>query len=144
VHLTREYRHRTFCGFIGTFKSAARDSVQNLVHILLFILKGLIGIGTAKSTWIYSLFGILLLNRGCRSGPACIRIIFESWILIWIRIVVKSYIRIRIKKVRTSEFYWLQIDPWRFCRPAVVDLHHFDKEQDPDPLQSEKMDLDPH
>jgi hypothetical protein len=26
-----------------------------------------------------------------------------------------------------------KMEPWRFCRPVVVDSHHFDKELDPDP-----------
>jgi hypothetical protein len=30
---------------------------------------------------------------------------------------------------------------WRVCRPVVADLHHFDKEQDPDP---QKLDPDLH
>ncbi len=27
----------------------------------------------------------------------------------------------------------LRMEPWRICRPAVADSHHFDEEQDPDP-----------
>jgi hypothetical protein len=35
------------------------------------------------------------------------------------------------------------MEPWRVCKPLVVDLHDFDEEQDPNPHQSEKPDLDP-
>jgi hypothetical protein len=31
-----------------------------------------------------------------------------------------------------------------FRRPMVADSYHFDKEQDPDPNQTEKRDSDPH
>jgi hypothetical protein len=38
------------------------------------------------------------------------------------------------------------MEQWRFCRPAVVDLHHFDEEQDqdPNPHYTQKSDPDPH
>jgi hypothetical protein len=34
----------------------------------------------------------------------------------------------------------LEMKPWRFCRPVVLDSHNFD----PDPHLSEKLDPDPH
>jgi hypothetical protein len=36
------------------------------------------------------------------------------------------------------------MEPWRLCRPVVADSHHFDEEQDPNPLKREKSDPDPH
>ncbi len=33
-----------------------------------------------------------------------------------------------------------KMEPWRFCRPVVVDSHHFDEDQDPDPHEIEKLD----
>ncbi len=30
------------------------------------------------------------------------------------------------------------------CRPEVLDSHHFDKDQDPDPHRSGMLDPDPH
>ena len=39
-----------------------------------------------------------------------------------------------------------KLEPWRVCRPEVVDWHHFDVEQHPfpDPHKNEKSDPDPH
>jgi hypothetical protein len=37
----------------------------------------------------------------------------------------------------------LKMEPWRACKPVVADSHDFDEEQDPNPHQSEKPDLDP-
>jgi hypothetical protein len=40
------------------------------------------------------------------------------------------------------------MEPWRFCKPVVADLHHFhhDAEQEPDPNQRQSVKLvpDPH
>jgi hypothetical protein len=36
------------------------------------------------------------------------------------------------------------MEPLRICRLLVVDWHHFDGEQDPDPHESVKSDPDPH
>jgi hypothetical protein len=68
-----------------------------------------------------------------------------------IRSIEESWIRIRIK-VKIQELWRLKREPWRaadagkggvkaqnvalegiYCRPAVEDELHFDKEQDPDP-----------
>jgi hypothetical protein len=43
----------------------------------------------------------------------------------------------------TLEAWMLKMEPWKFCRPVVSDLNHFDEEQDPDPHWSEKLDPDP-
>ncbi len=61
-------------------------------------------------------------------------------LLIWIRIIFGIWIRIRIK-VKIEKLQRLKIEPWmlamkvwRVFRPVVADSHHFDEEQDPDPL----------
>jgi hypothetical protein len=33
----------------------------------------------------------------------------------------------------TVEAWRLKIEPWGLLRPVVLDSHHFDEEQDPDP-----------
>ncbi len=39
----------------------------------------------------------------------------------------------------------LKVEPLMvFFKPLVADSRHFDKEQDPDPHQTEKSDPDPH
>jgi hypothetical protein len=40
----------------------------------------------------------------------------------------------------TLETWRLEMEPLRFCIPVVVDMHHFDEEQDPDPHKSGKLD----
>jgi hypothetical protein len=64
-----------------------------------------------------------------------IRIIFESWNRIWIRIRVKRGIRIRITN-KIKKLFKLKLEPWTLMMEAqivAVDLHHFDDEQDPYP-----------
>jgi hypothetical protein len=36
-----------------------------------------------------------------------------------------------------------QMESWRALRPAVIDSHHFNEEQDSDPHKSEKLDPEP-
>jgi hypothetical protein len=43
----------------------------------------------------------------------------------------------------TMAVWRLKLEPGRAYRPAVIDSHHFDYEQDPDPDLSEKLDPDP-
>jgi hypothetical protein len=42
------------------------------------------------------------------------------------------------------EAWRLKMEPVRVCRSVIVDSHHIDEEEDPDPHQSEKSDPDPH
>jgi hypothetical protein len=56
---------------------------------------------------------------------------------------VESWIRIRIE-VKIEELWRLKKETWRVCGPLVSVVHHLDKKQDPDPLQSEKSEPDPY
>jgi hypothetical protein len=52
-----------------------------------------------------------------------------------IRIILGSWIRIRIRVIRgiwtlTLESYWLKMKPWRVYRLLFADSNHFDEEQD--------------
>ncbi len=82
----------------------------------------------------------ILVNDSCRIRHR-IRIILGTWIRIRIR--EKSWVRIRIcqnsgaldaqhgvVEARGRSHGTLKIEPWRVCRPAVTDSHHFDEEQD--------------
>jgi hypothetical protein len=64
-------------------------------------------------------------NQGCGKGSSGSA---------WIRIILGSWIRIRIRiKSKFMDFKGLKMEPWRVCRPAIAASHHFDVEQDPDP-----------
>ncbi len=78
--------------------------------------------------YLFPIFGIGSLQcreSGCAYGSAWICTIFGSWIRI--RIKCQNSIALEAKK-----------EPWRVCRPVVVDSRHFDEEQDPDPEPHKK------
>jgi hypothetical protein len=50
---------------------------------------------------------------------------------------------VRVPWALIMDAWRLKMEPWRVCRPEIADSNLCDEEQEPDPQQSEKRDLDP-